>query len=261
MRPVFHQLQDQERAWSQQQRHHQWFNGWGSSHVWSQVLEQYPTACGRQRGGRGGSLCFQGKGELISYRGTDVRWSHLLPGEGACPSLPLSKEQSTPGAWGKHLGRSVRWLGYRWSRQVMGKGCAESKRTAILSGLSIHLPHKFQPCWLYKCMSPLPPHSLPLPLSPFIYTCILLVPTKWDQLVTLSGHGSNNITMVTDFTYFKTIHLIDSNNPARRKQVLVQLFWLDFQIRELSISLSCYQGYKAQPLNSKSLFDELGNLD
>ena len=189
----------------------------------------------------GGLICYQGKERV--------------------PHCPFQKNNQHLGPGASTQERSVRWLGYRWSRQVMGKGCAESKRTAILSGLSIHLPHKFQPCWLYKCMSPLPPHSLPLPLSPFIYTCILLVPTKWDQLVTLSGHGSNNITMVTDFTYFKTIHLIDSNKPARRKQVLVQLFWLDFQIRELSISLSCYQGYKAQPLNSKSLFDELGNLD
>ena len=35
-------LKTEKKAQSQQQRH-QWFNGWGSLHVWSKVLEQHPT--------------------------------------------------------------------------------------------------------------------------------------------------------------------------------------------------------------------------
>ena len=33
-----HSFKTEDRAQSQQQRH-QWFNGWGSLHVWSKVLE------------------------------------------------------------------------------------------------------------------------------------------------------------------------------------------------------------------------------
>ena len=38
----------EERAQGQQQTH-QWFNGCGSLHVWSKVLEQHPTLCGGWR--------------------------------------------------------------------------------------------------------------------------------------------------------------------------------------------------------------------
>ena len=52
--PVLAQLQDW-RAQSQQQRH-LWFNGQGSLHVWSKVLEWHSTVCGAQWARLGGSL-------------------------------------------------------------------------------------------------------------------------------------------------------------------------------------------------------------
>ena len=40
-------------------------------------------------------------------------------------------------AWNKYVGRSVIWVGYKWSRHWSSRGWTESKGTAILSGLTI----------------------------------------------------------------------------------------------------------------------------
>ena len=57
----------EERARSQLQRH-QWFNGRGSLHVWSQVLERHPTVCSRRPAGHGSRLHSRGEGETASYK-------------------------------------------------------------------------------------------------------------------------------------------------------------------------------------------------
>ena len=64
-----------ERARSQQQRH-QWFNEWGSLHIWSKVLEQHPTLCSGRQTGHGSSLCSWGEGEITSYTRIDIRLAH-----------------------------------------------------------------------------------------------------------------------------------------------------------------------------------------
>ena len=69
---------------------HQWFNGWGSLHVWNKVLERHPTVGGAGQAGRVGSLGPGGKGRLpvtgeltsgglISYQGNQSRGTPLMP--------------------------------------------------------------------------------------------------------------------------------------------------------------------------------------
>ena len=73
-------LNTEETDWSQWQRH-QWFNGWGTLHAWSKVLE---WQCGRQWAGHGSSLCWvrgwRGEGGyqltsgwVIGYHGNQQR--------------------------------------------------------------------------------------------------------------------------------------------------------------------------------------------
>ena len=63
-------IKTDERVWI-----HQWFNEYGTLHVWSRVLEQHSTVCSRWRAGYGVSLCFRWV-KITHYRGIDVKWVH-----------------------------------------------------------------------------------------------------------------------------------------------------------------------------------------
>ena len=123
----------------------------GTLYVWSEVLEWHCTLCGRWWAGHDGSLLSWEKEEVTSYRGNWVRLAHGLPGklaEGHAPHYLFDKlswwrcsdlKVRTVTSWGgsKYVGRSVMWVGCRWSRHWSSRGCTESKRTAILSDLTI----------------------------------------------------------------------------------------------------------------------------
>ena len=90
------------------------------------------------------------RGQLPVIGGTEVRWtSHLpvKPAEGHTPQCPFDKHSGEFSSkawailsWG--LGWVCRevslWVGCRWSRHWLSWHCPECKRTAILSGLTIH---------------------------------------------------------------------------------------------------------------------------
>lgn len=90
------------------------------------------------------------KGKFPVRGGIDPGWAHHLRGNqqwGHAPHHPSDKlsewrcsdlkklEQSL--AWSKYVGRSV--IGCRRSRHCWRRGCTESKRAAILSGLTLHM--------------------------------------------------------------------------------------------------------------------------
>ena len=85
-RPLLTQLQDR-RAQSQRQRH-QWFNGWGSLPLWSEVLERHPATCGRPWAGQGAVFAPRGNAEIASYRGNWPRVTREIC-RGARLSPPL----------------------------------------------------------------------------------------------------------------------------------------------------------------------------
>lgn len=60
-------------------------------HIWSKVLEQHPTVCGRRQTGRGSSPPSSGNKRLPFIGGVDVRLAYQSPGK--------------PAAWagGKHV--------------------------------------------------------------------------------------------------------------------------------------------------------------
>ena len=116
--------------------------GWMGLHFWSKVLERHITVFCAQQAGQGGSLCFLEERETVTG-GVDIWLAHWLPGkpteqqaphchpsEGQAPHCPLK--------------RTVRKLSHvrrvRWSGRV-SRGCTESERAAILSGLTITLQH------------------------------------------------------------------------------------------------------------------------
>ena len=103
-------------------------------------------------GRKGSSLCPPGgRGRLPVIGGIDIRLVHLLPGklaEGHAPPHPFDKLSGrrcsdlkirTVTSWdrGKYAGRSIRWVGCRWSRPWSSGECSESRTTAILGGLII----------------------------------------------------------------------------------------------------------------------------
>ena len=57
------------------------------------------------------------------------------------PPCPFDK-LSLAEAWGKYIGRSALCIGCEGNRHWQSRGCTESKRTAILSGLTIQLVKK-----------------------------------------------------------------------------------------------------------------------
>ena len=82
-----------------------------------------------------------GEGEITSYKRIDVRFCLISSREttrGACPLCPCWLKQSSAGAWGKCLGRSVKCKWHKWNRHLKGRRCTESRRTTILSGMTIH---------------------------------------------------------------------------------------------------------------------------
>ena len=72
--------------------------------------------------------------------------------EGAGPLCPCWLKQSSAGAWGKYLGRSVKCKQYKWNRHLKGRRCRENKRTTILSGMTIHSTPMY-PAWPLKSWS------------------------------------------------------------------------------------------------------------
>lgn len=82
-----------EGAQRQQQRH-QWFNRWGSLHVWSKDLEQNPTVYSGRQGKTWRQPSVLGEeGDYQFIGGTDGRLAHWLPGkpaEGHTLLAPLS---------------------------------------------------------------------------------------------------------------------------------------------------------------------------
>ena len=58
-----------------QQWRNQWFNAWGSLHIWSKVLEGHTSICCEWRAGHGASLgpWGRGKAEITSYREIYIR--------------------------------------------------------------------------------------------------------------------------------------------------------------------------------------------
>ena len=81
------------------------------------------------------------------------RLAHRLPeklAEGRTPHCPSDKlswwwcselQVRTSTSWGrgKYVGRWVVWIGCRWSRHWLSRGCTKSKRTATLGGLTIQI--------------------------------------------------------------------------------------------------------------------------
>ena len=138
--PHLYSFKTKDRAWSQQQRHQQ-FNGYGTLYLWSKVLERHhPTGCGRQMSvdrtrqqscwGWVWGLPVIGESHLIGSLATrETR-------RGTRPSPP-QLEQSLAAVWGKYEGRSVLWAGCRWSTTRSRRGCTNSNRIAIASGLAI----------------------------------------------------------------------------------------------------------------------------
>ena len=86
-KPVPVQFKMEERARSQWQRR-QRFNGWGSSHVRSKVLE-WPPSCGADM-----AAVFPWKGGVPVIVGIDLRLAYQLPGQLAelhVPHCPFDK--------------------------------------------------------------------------------------------------------------------------------------------------------------------------
>ena len=80
-----------KEPWSQQQRH-QWFNGRGSLHVWSKVLEWHPIVCSSHD--MAAAFVPRGGGRFPVIGGVDVRLAHGLPGkltEGCAPHHSFDK--------------------------------------------------------------------------------------------------------------------------------------------------------------------------
>ena len=75
-----------------QQQSHQWFNGWGSLRVWSQVLEWHPVCAGGRTWGQ--SLLPEGR-EDCQFMRMSVIWCQVgswiirETERGACPPPPL----------------------------------------------------------------------------------------------------------------------------------------------------------------------------
>lgn len=129
------------------------------------VLEQHPSVDSRGRTGKGSSLHYQGKKEGTSGRENCYQISswvtkkpaeehalHCLFESAITVEIKIMLNIRTVTTWGlrqvcRHLlirlcdweGRSVMWVGYRWSRDWSSRGCVESKPIAILGGLTIPL--------------------------------------------------------------------------------------------------------------------------
>ena len=128
----------EERVRSQRQRF-QWLNAWGAytseAGSWSDTP---PCVVGRGqdvalRGGEGkGRLPVIGgitSGGLIGYQGNQQRGRPL--------TAPLIRAVTSWGPGQVHR-RSDLCIGSRGSRHWSGRGCTESKRTAVPSGLTRH---------------------------------------------------------------------------------------------------------------------------
>ena len=125
-------LKTKERARSWQKRHQQ-CNGWGTLHVWSEVLERHPTVWGRQRVRQGSSLCSQGDREIAVPGEADIRLAYQLlqkPAKERAPPLPplaplmhyhswnssdLEIRTITIWGWGRHIG--IYWWGSMIKRE------------------------------------------------------------------------------------------------------------------------------------------------
>ena len=94
-----------------------------------------------------------GGGRLPVMGGTDIILAHQLPekpAEGHAPHHPFDKhseelwsEARIAIRWdkGKCVERSVKWMECRLRRCWLGRGCTESKRTAILGGLTLRIEY------------------------------------------------------------------------------------------------------------------------
>ena len=102
-----------------QQQSHQWFNGWGSLRVWSQVLEWHPVCAGGRTWGQ--SLLPEGREDCQLYEDVSYMMSGwLMDYQGnwkrGMPSTTSLIRTITSSAWGKCAERSFLWVGCRWSR-------------------------------------------------------------------------------------------------------------------------------------------------
>ena len=69
--------------------------------------------------------------------GNDVRSTHQLPwkpAEGHAPYRPFDELLGTiiSWAWGKFVGRSVLWIGCRWSRHWSSRGCTGGQSSRVV---------------------------------------------------------------------------------------------------------------------------------
>ena len=146
----------EKRAQGQQQRY-QWFYGWGDI----TCLKQDPEVthcCVQQRAGQDMVAVFIPRdGGIGGLPVVEELMAHQLPGKSQrdrtltaplisrVESSVLKLEHhwtSLAGAWGMSVGRSVMWVGCRWSRHWSCRGCTERKRIVVSGALTIQCSNR-----------------------------------------------------------------------------------------------------------------------
>lgn len=124
----------------------------GILHVWNKILKWLTAVCSRWRGRIWWQSSFPEMGGIGGLPVVEELMAHQLPGKSQrdrtltaplisrVESSVLKLEHhwtSLARAWGMSVGRSVMWVGYRWSRYWSCRGCTERKRTAVLGALTV----------------------------------------------------------------------------------------------------------------------------